>query len=70
MWLGRQFPEYSTLDGTAAMPHQPPFSTATFRPLPTAREVDAELGESSEGQKKVLWLWTDSENTPTHGDIK
>lgn len=53
MRLGRQFPEYSTLDGTVATPHQPPFSTATFRPLLTAREVDVELSEkSSEGQRK------------------
>lgn len=56
MRLGWQFLDYNTLDGTAATPHQAPFSTATLRPLLTAGEVDIELGESSEGQEKVLWF--------------
>lgn len=41
-------PGYNTLDGTAATPHQAPFSTATLRPLPTAGEVVVELGETGE----------------------
>lgn len=48
MWLGWLFPDYNTLDRTAATPHQAPFSTTTLRPLPTAGEVVVELGETGE----------------------